>query len=114
MLFFEGLNPLFEFLGYVVLAISYLLGVVDNDFAIIFWIVAILLSCVLSLLTIILEELSFRRYPKMSHLFIMFSYAILENFGYRQLHSFWRFKGMIDYARGKNSWGKMVRSGLKK
>jgi len=112
VLIFEGMNPLFEFLGYIVLIISLLIGVVDYQFAQAFLLVAVLLSLVLSLLTISLEEMSFRRYPKMKHLGIMILYAFFENFGYRQVHSYWRFMGMIDYLRGKNSWGKMVRKGI--
>lgn len=112
VLIFEGLNPLFEFLGYIVLALSLFLGVVDFEFAKFFLLVAVLLSMVLSLLTISLEEMSFRRYKKMSQLFILILYALLENFGYRQVHSFWRFMGFIDYLRGKNTWGVMKRTGI--
>jgi hypothetical protein len=39
--------------------------------------------------------------------------AILENFGYRQLHAFWRLRGLIDALRRRPvSWGTMTRAGF--
>lgn len=46
-----------------------------------------MLGIVLSMGSLVLEELSFRRYPKILHLVILFAYAVLENFGYRQLNT---------------------------
>ena len=38
--------------------------------------------------------------------------GILENFGYRQLTTWWRLKGTMDYFRGRQGWGRMVRKGF--
>ncbi|MFW6375621.1 MAG: hypothetical protein ACOCZJ_00495 [Thermoplasmatota archaeon] len=35
--------------------------------------------------------------------------AFLENFGYRQIHSWWRLKGLFQFIRKDTSWGKMDR-----
>ena len=40
--------------------------------------------------------------------------SLLENFGYRQMISFWRFKGIIEYYLGKRDWGKMEKKGFEK
>lgn len=40
--------------------------------------------------------------------------AVLENFGYRQLTTYWRVKGILDFMRGKQTWGTMTRKGFKK
>jgi hypothetical protein len=37
---------------------------------------------------------------------------VLENFGYRQLLSIWRTRGLIDLARRRSGWGEMRRRGL--
>jgi cellulose synthase/poly-beta-1,6-N-acetylglucosamine synthase-like glycosyltransferase len=111
-LFFEAFNPLFEFVGYVLFALSILIGAVDYEFIILFLSFSILFGCILSLFTLILEELSFRRYPRVSHIIQLFFYSIFENLGYRQIHSYWRFRGFVDFFRGKSEWGKMTRKGI--
>jgi hypothetical protein len=40
--------------------------------------------------------------------------ALLENFGYRQLTAWWRFKGFVEYFTGKRAWGKMEKKGFTK
>ena len=42
----------------------------------------------------------------------MLAYAVLENFGYRQLVDFWRLQGLWDIVRGKQGWGDMKRKGF--
>ncbi|WP_244890890.1 hypothetical protein [Modicisalibacter xianhensis] len=43
---------------------------------------------------------------------LLFLMAILENVGYRQLNTLWRFRGMWQwFARRKHQWGQMRRSG---
>ena len=38
--------------------------------------------------------------------------VVLENFGYRQLASWWRLAGLVEsLTRRKGAWGKMKRSG---
>jgi hypothetical protein len=36
---------------------------------------------------------------------------MLENFGYRQIVTWWRARGAIDYFRNKQGWGVMTRKG---
>lgn len=110
--FFEMLGPMVEFTGYIVFFASWYFNIVSFTFAILFLAVAIVLGIVLSVGSLVLEELSFRRYPKIFHLVILFVYAVLENFGYRQLNTWWRFKGSLDYILGKKGWGKMERKGF--
>ena len=106
---FEMLGPVIEFTVYIVFFASWYFNIVSFTFAIFFLAVAIVLGIVLSVGSLVLEELSFRRFPKVSHLIILFIFAVLENFGYRQLNTWWRFKASIDYIRGKRGWGKMER-----
>ena len=51
-----------------------------------------------------LEEITFRRYPKMGDLARLLWYAMLENFGYRQLIVLYRVQGFVQYLRGQKSW----------
>lgn len=112
--FFEMAGPVIELLGYIVFAVSLILGIVNVTFAILFFFVAIVLGIVLSMGALVLEELTFRKYPRYRHIIRLFFYSIMENFGYRQLNTWWRLKGIIDYFRGKKAWGAMERKGMKK
>jgi len=65
-----------------------------------------------SVAAVALEELSFRRYPKVTDLLRLAAYGVLENFGYRQLATWWRIVGIVDYFKGKQGWGTMKRKGF--
>lgn len=110
--FFEVLGPFIEISGYVVFVISYALGIVPFNFAVAFIAAAFLYGVVLSTLSVCLEELSFKKYKKVKHLIILMVASLLENFGYRQMTTFWRFKGFIEYYTGKRDWGKMEKKGF--
>ncbi|GBD86754.1 poly-beta-1,6-N-acetyl-D-glucosamine synthase [bacterium BMS3Abin03] len=113
-LLFEVFGPFIEISGYVVFIISLILNIVPFNFAVAFFTAAFLYGVVLSTLAVCLEELSFKKYTKVSDLLILMAASFLENFGYRQLTAFWRFKGFMEYIFGKRSWGKMEKKGFKK
>ncbi|MBC7530150.1 MAG: hypothetical protein H7318_01140, partial [Oligoflexus sp.] len=39
--------------------------------------------------------------------------SVVEQIGYRQLHLYWRVRGMYRWARGGHSWGDMKRKGFR-
>lgn len=111
-LIYEFLGPVIEFLGYIFFIVSLLLGILSTEFTVAFLTAAILYGIVLSILSVILEELSFKKYPRISHLLTLFLTAVVENFGYRQLTTWWRFKGTIEFFIGKRQWESMEKKGL--
>ncbi len=111
-LFLEMLGPVVETLGYVCFALSIILGIVDPLFMVAFLTVAIFFGIVLSVGAVALEELTFRRYPDTKDLVRLFWLAIIENFGFRQLTTWWRFRGSVSAVLGRRSWGKMDRHGV--
>lgn len=73
------------------------------------------LGVLLSLAALVVEEYSFHRMQRWRDLIASLSAAILENVGFRQLHSWWRFRGLIQWLRGgKAEWGVMTRKGFAK
>jgi cellulose synthase/poly-beta-1,6-N-acetylglucosamine synthase-like glycosyltransferase len=110
--FLEMMGPVIELLGYVSFTATILTGRVDWLLVIAFLAVAVILGGVLSLAAVALEELSFRRYPRLVDLIKLFSLAALENIGYRQINTWWRVKGTISAIRGEQTWGKMTRVGF--
>ena len=109
---FEMIGPALELMGLVFVTFSYFLGVVDVPFMILFLLVSVLFGVLLSILSLVLEELSYHSYPRWRDLARMTLFAVLENFGYRQLTLWWRVKGIWDFLRGQKQWGAMVRKGF--
>ncbi len=110
--FIEMLGPIVEVGGYVFFFLSWVFDALNLEFALVFLAASILLGMVLSIASVLCEEYTYRRYPNISHIFIMFFYALVENFGYRQMHSWWRLMGLVDFVKGNKSWGEMTRKGF--
>lgn len=111
-LFFEALGPIVEVTGYAVTIAAVSLGIVDWLFAELLFLVAIVYGTLNSLLALLLEEMSFRRYPRVRDLVKLTIYSVIENFGYRQLTTWWRVRGIVAYWRGEQGWGAMTRKGF--
>lgn len=110
--FLEMLGPLVEGLGYLAFAASVISGRADYAYVVAFLMVAVVLGVALSVAAVALEELSFRRYPRLEDLLHLFTLAVAENFGYRQLSTWWRIRGTWSAIRGVKGWGGMARKGF--
>lgn len=110
--FIEMLGPIVEVGGYLFFFLSWVFDALEIEFALVFLAASILLGMVLSIASVLCEEYTYRRYPNISHIFVMFFYALIENFGYRQMHSWWRLMGLVDFMKGNKSWGEMTRKGF--
>jgi len=64
---------------------------------------AFTLGFLLSMTALLLEELSFRMYPRLSQLAALVGTAIIENLGYRQLVAVLRLIGLVRWMRGKDA-----------
>lgn len=111
-LIFEAAGPIVEAAGYLVTAIAVPLGLINVVFAELLFLAAVVFGAMISLTAVLLEEMSFRRYPKVRHLMLLAALGVIENFGYRQLTTWWRLGGVIDFLRKKQGWGKMTRKGF--
>lgn len=110
--FLEMLGPLVEVGGYFCFVIALLFGLLSWMQTLAFLMVAFFLGVALSVAAVGLEELTFRRYPRFGDLLRLFAMSILENFGYRQLSSWWRVRGMLSWMFRVKRWGKMERKGF--
>lgn len=113
-LIFEAAGPLIEASGYIVTAVAVAFGMIDVVFAELLFLSAVVFGAMISLTSVLLEEMSFRRYPKVRHLLLLAALGVIENFGYRQLTTWWRLRGVIDFVRKKQGWGVMTRKGFAK
>jgi cellulose synthase/poly-beta-1,6-N-acetylglucosamine synthase-like glycosyltransferase len=101
---FEIIGPFIEILGYLVVLLSFVVGLLAVKFFMLFITLAIFYGIFLSTSGIFLEELTYRRYPEWGHLFRLLLYGVFENFGYRQINSFWRMQAMVKYLTGRRGW----------
>jgi cellulose synthase/poly-beta-1,6-N-acetylglucosamine synthase-like glycosyltransferase len=111
---FELLGPIIEGIGYLAVIVSLAMGTLSIEIFIVFFIVAVVYGIFLSVGAVLLEEISFHRYPRARDLIRLIGMAVLENFGYRQITVWWRIKAFFDYFRGVQTWGTMQRSGFSK
>ncbi len=108
---FELFGPIIEVAGYLFIIASAWMGWLSFPEASIFLGLAIGLGVLLSTSAIMLEEISFRMYPRFRQLMLLYLIAIVENFGFRQLTAIWRFQGLIRWLRGgKHEWETLTRS----
>ena len=113
MLLFELLGPILELGGLLFMAWAWWAGFVDWQAFALFMFAALGLGIMLSASGLLLEELGFHLYPRSRHVMRLALVAFAENFGYRQLNTWWRLVGLWQWATGRKSrWGHMVRKGL--
>jgi cellulose synthase/poly-beta-1,6-N-acetylglucosamine synthase-like glycosyltransferase len=111
MLIFECFGPFIEVFGYVMMTVLFWLGFIKWPVFLVFLFATIGLGILVSISSLMLESLNFNHYDKRSHIMKLIVASILENFGYRQLNSFWRLIGLLQWVFGrKGKWGNMRRS----
>ena len=108
-LVFEALGPLVEGIGYLTVIVCALTGLLNAAFFIRFFLVAVLVGVFLSVASVFLEEISFRRYPSWNDLLKLMLFGLLENVGYRQILAVFKLQAYWEFAVGRRRWGRMDR-----
>jgi cellulose synthase/poly-beta-1,6-N-acetylglucosamine synthase-like glycosyltransferase len=112
MLLFEGLGPVIELLGYVVMTALVATGQIAWPAFLAFLVMALGMGMMLSASALLLEEMAFRTYPRPRHLLQLLAAIVVENVGYRQINVWWRIVGLWQWAsRRRQTWGTMTRLG---
>ncbi|MFO0582351.1 MAG: glycosyltransferase [Anaeromyxobacter sp.] len=111
LLLFEGLGPLAEVTGYLVLGVTVATGHLSGQAFLAFLVAATGLGVLLSVSALLLEEVSFHLYKRPAHLAALLAAIVVENAGYRQLTAVWRLAAMVEWATGRRrAWGEMKRT----
>jgi cellulose synthase/poly-beta-1,6-N-acetylglucosamine synthase-like glycosyltransferase len=103
-LYVEALGALVEWAGYVSVPVAFLLHLAIPAIYIPLVILSLAYAAFLSTGAVLLEELTYRRYPGLRDFGILLLTALLENFGYRQLVLFFRLQGMGRFLIGFKHW----------
>ncbi len=107
----EGLGAAVEFLGYFLVPLGLFLGMVPPGLLLVFVLLGFIYGGFLSVGAVLLEELTYRRYPRFRDLMTLLMFAILENIGYRQLVLYFRFQGVLKFMTGSHRWEKVAHVG---
>jgi len=105
---FELIGPLVEIKGYAMVILALILGMLSQKIALLLFASSILLGVLISLISLRVAEKDSHFFP-LKDLFVLILYAIIENFGPRQLASFWRAKGYFSAMKKPKGWGEMIR-----
>jgi cellulose synthase/poly-beta-1,6-N-acetylglucosamine synthase-like glycosyltransferase len=109
---YEALAPVVELLGLASIVAAALLGVLSREFFLMFLLFGYAFATVISVGGVLLEEITYRRYADWREVAKLLICCLAEHFPYRQIHLWWRLRGMWQYARGDLAWGKMRRVGF--
>lgn len=100
-----------EIQGYIMVVLAAILGILDKNIAILLFISTILMGIIVSLSALLIAEKE-NNYFKLRDLLKLIAYAIIENFGPRQMISFWRVQGLFNIIGGETGWGDIRRKGV--
>jgi cellulose synthase/poly-beta-1,6-N-acetylglucosamine synthase-like glycosyltransferase len=110
-LYIEALGTIVEFLGYLLVPLSFFGGLISPTLLALLILLGLAYGGFLSVGAILLEEMTYRRYPRPRDLLVLLAYAMLENVGYRQLILFFRVQGILKFLVGSHRWEKVMHDG---
>ncbi len=112
MLIFEWFGPVIEVSGYVLMALFYWLGYISWPVFAVFLFASIGLGFLLSVSSLLIEEVSFHIYSRPKQLAWLIFGAVIDSLFFRQLNSIWRCMGLVRWVfKRKSKWGTMQRQG---
>ncbi len=111
---FEFAAPWIEIVGYSTMFLAWVLGVLNRDFFLLFLLFGYGFATMISIGSVLQEEITFRRYTDWRDALRLIAWCFLEHFPYRQLQMWWRLKGTVQYLRGDVVWQPQHRTGFQK
>jgi cellulose synthase/poly-beta-1,6-N-acetylglucosamine synthase-like glycosyltransferase len=110
-LYVEGLGTIVEFLGYLLVPLSFFRGLISPALLSLLILLGLAYGGFLSVGAVLLEEMTYRRYPRHRDLLLLLAYAMLENVGYRQLILLFRVQGTMKFLVGSHRWESITHKG---
>jgi cellulose synthase/poly-beta-1,6-N-acetylglucosamine synthase-like glycosyltransferase len=110
---FELVAPVVETLGIITIVLACCVGALSKGFFLQFLIFGYAFATVISIGSVLQEEITYKRYNDSKDVARLLSHCFLEHFPYRQLHMIWRLQGLWQYVRGDHTWRPLKRAGLR-
>ena len=105
---FELMGPLIEVQGYLMVILALILGLMNAQLALLLFVATVLMGILISVSSLVIEESDADRFS-LKDLLTLILYAVMENFGPKQLISFWRVSGFMNMLKKPGGWDKAVR-----
>lgn len=106
-LFCEALEPFVEAIGFAYVIIAYCFGLIHIDFVYLFIAITIGFNIIFTVICVLIEEVSFKKFSSLGVLCYHLLYSFLENIGYRQMTVLWRIRGtwhfLKEYKRARKT-----------
>lgn len=109
---FELFAPVIELFGILTIVLAACLGLLSQYFLAQFLLYGYVFATMISIGSVLQEEVTYKRYNDWQDVARLLSSCFLEHFPYRQMHMYWRLKGMWEYMRGDVTWQPVKRQGL--
>ena len=106
---FELLGAVVEVIGYFLIPFSLIMGELNMFFFVIYFLLSVALGVILSEGSLVLEQYTHRAAMNAKQSIAISVYAVLENFGYRQMITIFRVEGILKYRKLRKTWGKIKR-----
>jgi cellulose synthase/poly-beta-1,6-N-acetylglucosamine synthase-like glycosyltransferase len=110
--YIEALGCVVEALGTVLLPFSLVFSSMPVGLFFLIMLMAVCYGTLLSMGAILLADATVRRYPTYRDVGILMLYTLIENFGYRQIITFFRAHGVMQYFLGRHKWEVVKHGGL--
>ena len=112
MWIFEFFAPVIELLGYSSIILAAVLGLLSRQFFVLFLLYGYAFATLISIGSVLLEEMTYRRYSDWREVARLLLYCLFEHFPYRQMTLIWRLQGIWQYLRRDFTWREMKRRGI--
>ncbi len=106
---YEMMSCVFDSLGIIIIVLAFFAGFLDMTFFLTFMLIYVFYNTGLSIMAIKFEEYMFRESLSLRARIKLILFSLIENFGYRQLISLYRFSALIGYRKHKHQWKKISR-----
>lgn len=107
---FEWVGPILEAIGWVLLSVLLITGFVNPTSALAIFLTTQFFGMALTMLGAMMGIARLGVYHRSADVWRLIGFALLVNWGYRQLTLVWRIRSMFP---GENIWGEMPRAGFK-
>ena len=110
--YIEALGCVVEAFGSFLIPFSFLVGAMPFSLFCLLMFLAFGYGTLLSVGSVLLEETTLRRYPKVRDVLYLVLWAVVENVGYRQMVTLFRAQGVLQYFTGLQKWELVVHKGF--
>jgi cellulose synthase/poly-beta-1,6-N-acetylglucosamine synthase-like glycosyltransferase len=110
---FEAGGTVIEVVGYAVIVLAALLGQLNAEFVVLFVLLAMAYGVALSVSALLMDDTRSMHSQSIGDIAWLLLCTVIENFGYRQMVTVWRFTAMVGLLAGREShWDPLERKGF--